>query len=381
MRNLAAILALLFISAAAAGEPPKPVQPELKPTLSVFKPAKDDDGLGENAVIGEAVPVPARAGEMRGAFASPEAAADYEIFLTRPQTGQVTVEYRFTWKGKPDALVVAHGIRIPFAFGPDARRTKVIVGAPGRPRGETWWVDQNDMWHIYWMLSDQKERWPLWRLGGITQESPDRFVIWKANRPDTPPLIVDRGLTAPGWLDVSDTDHGVTVVWEEMPKRAPCAIEVNYPAKEIDVWFHPPSSALAKAESLGYAPGKPITWKFTLAYHDDVFPATQARELTRPVYTELLRLIDEQKLWQYVAMNYLVPISGDLDTRIRQAIDTGIQPSEILANFDTGNAWRMQKMCTAVGKPYSKDHAANVKAVLDYCSSKIRKQDAETPRR
>ncbi len=287
----------------------------------------------------------------------------------------MVVTYTLTWKGKPETLVASHGIRIPFAFGANPRRAKVVAGAEGRPRGEIWWVDQNDMWHIYWMLSDQKERWPLWRLGGIVQESPDRYVIWKANRADTSPLVIDQGKASPGWLDVSDTDHGVTVIWDEMPKRAPCAITVNHPEKMIEVWFHPPSAQPRTAESLGYGknegPG-PIssTWTFTLVYHDDVFPATQKQEIPRDVYAELLRLVEEQKLWQYVATNYLVPVAGDLDARLRQAVDTGIQPSELLRYFDSGNTWKMQKLCAAVGARYTNDPAANVKAVLDYCSRK-----------
>jgi hypothetical protein len=367
MRTTALILSLLLATTIAAA-----AEPELQPALSLFKPAKDDDAIRENAAVGEVVPVPVKRGELKGEFASPDASADYEMVLTHPQPGQVGVEYRFTWKGKPDALIAAHGIRIPFAFGPDPKRTKVVVGAPGRSRGEIWWVDQNDQWHIYWMLSDQHERWPLWRLGGIAQESPDRFVIWKANRSDTPAMVLDQGQSAPGWLDVSDTDHGLTVIWDEMSKRSPCSLVVNHPAKAVEIWFHPPTSAPVTAESLGCAPGKTVSWKFTLAVHADVFPALRKQELTRPAYAQLLKLIDEQKLWQYVAMNYLVPISGDLDTRIRLAIDTGIQPSEILDAFDSGNTWRMQVLCKAVGAPYSKDHDANIKAVLDYCRGKAK---------
>ncbi len=383
MRTTALILLLLLAAVLVSA-----AEPDLQPSLAVFKPAKDDDAIRENAAVGEVVPVPVKRGETKGEFASPEAAADYEIILTHPQPSRTAVEYRLTWKGKPDALIASHGIRIPFAFGPDLKKAKVVVGAPGRPRGEVWWVDQNDMWHVYWMLSDRKERWPLWRLGGLLQESPDRFVIWKSNRADTPPMVLDQGLAAPGWVDVSDANHGLTVIWDEMPKRAPCAIEVKasvgqtflsvpngqarmpVPQGAIEVWFHPLSSAPATAESLGYAPGKAVSWKFTLVTHDDVFPAIRRQEVARPVYTQLLKLIDEQKLWQYVAMNYLVPIGGDLDARIRMAIDTGIQPSEILAYFDTGNTWKMQLLLKAVGAPYAKDHDANVKAVLDWCAAK-----------
>ena len=382
MNRMLTIIACLLSATLLPAQTPNTDPPDLRPTLSVFQPARDDDGLREHAAIGSVVEAPVKPAGLRGTFSSPDASGDYEIALGRPEAGRIEVTYSLTWKGKPDALIAAHGIRIPFAFGNNPRRAKVVVGAPGRPRGEVWWVDPNDMWHIYWMLSDQKERWPLWRLGGITQESPERFVIWKANRADTVPFVVDQGQTAPGWLDVSsygeegphaggplqERGHGVTVIWDEMPKRAPCAIEVNYPAKEIEVWFHPPSAAPARAESLGYVPGKPLTWKFSLVYHDDVFPATQKQEVSRAQYVELLRLIDEQKLWQYVAMNCLVPVAGDLDTRTRQAIDTGIQPSELLGNFDTGNTWRMQKLCGAVGARWSNDHAANAKAVLDWCA-------------
>ncbi len=55
---------------------------------------------------------------------------------------------------------------------------------------------------------------------------------------------------------------------------------------------------------------------------------------------------------------------------LRQAVDTGIQPSELLRYFDSGNTWKMQKLCAAVGARYTNDPAANVKAVLDYCSRK-----------
>jgi hypothetical protein len=138
----------------------------------------------------------------------------------------------------------------------------------------------------------------------------------------------------------------------------------------IEVWFHPASAGARTAESLGLVPGKPVTWTFALQYHDDVFPSTQKQERPREVVTELFRLIDEQKLWPFVAYNMQVPIAGDLDARIRQAIDTGVQPSEILRSFAAGNPWRMQKLCQAIGAPYSNDHEANARAVLEWCRLK-----------
>ena len=143
-----------------------------------------------------------------------------------------------------------------------------------------------------------------------------------------------------------------------MPKRAPCAITVDHAAKRIEVWFHPASAGARTAESLGLVPGKPVTWTFALQYHDDVFPSTQKQERPREVCVELFRLIDAQGLWAFIATNMQVPIAGDLDERIGKAIDTGVQPSEILRSFDAGSPWRMQKLCQAVGATYSNDRKA-----------------------
>ncbi len=379
MRRLAVILACLVAVTTLPAQPPEAPAPELRPALSIFLPAKDDDGLGEQAAVGEVVAVPVKASGLSGSFASREASGDYEMTLTHPEPQRVAVEFRFTWTGRPDALIAALGVRVPFDFGDDPRRLKVAVGSQGRPRGEVWWVDSNDMQHPGWMLADREERWPLWRLGGIFQDASDHYVVWKANRADTAPVVVDENRLAPGWLDVSGATRGVTVIWDEMPSRAPCAISVNWPARAIDVWFHPPAAGARRPESLGLLPGKPVTWKFTLAYHDDVFPAAHRPELAREAYAELLRLVDAQGLWAYVADNYRIRATppgprvpsgrgaGDLDERVRRAIDTGIAPSELLRAFDSGDAWRMKRLCAAVGATHSDDHAANVKAVLDWC--------------
>jgi hypothetical protein len=400
-----ALVTILAAGSVYAADAPKAsdVAAALEPFLQTVTPSRDDEGLPWQSVIGTltAAKITGKKSDAQsqtGKLESADAMIDYKLDVSPgPMKFEVTATLNYT--GKPDALVGSLGIRVPFKFGANARRVKLTAGNDSRPRPETWWVDQNDQWHVYWMLSDQSERWPLWRIGGIWQDSPEHYVIWKSNRADTSPLVVDRGKKCPGWIDVSDTDHGVTVLWEEMSSRAPTAVTVDHPSNAIDILFHPPMSGARAAKDAGLVPGKPLVFKFTLWYHDEVFPAMQKQELPREVYTEFLRLIDEQGLWQYVAYNYLVPMEGDqkiredrakeyghpiteknLDVRIRQAIDTGVQPSELLLYFDTGNTWKMQKLCAAIKAPYSaKDHEANVKAVLDFCAKRAEDRKAGKP--
>ena len=343
--------------------------------LHALKPNEDDEGLPEHAVTGEIIPArvdgrktPELGTVTRssaGRLVGPGMLSLFSLELSaKEDKARLDVKYTITFAGNPNTLIAAHGIRIPFAFSGNPRRTKIEAGTETRMMSEKWLVDQNGLWHLGWKLSDQKERWPLWRIGGIYQDAPGHYLIWKTNRADSAPLTVDEGEKCPGWIDVSDAGRGVTVVWKDMHRHAPCAVTVDYPAKMIVVYFHPPMSPARPAKDVGLVPGKQTTWKFTLHYHDDVVPATVKQELSREDYVELLRTLEEVKSWMIVANICEVPLEGDLDMRITRTLETGIQPSNLLRVL--GNGWRMRGLCARMGIPHNpKDIEANVTAILD----------------
>ncbi len=66
MRTAAATLICVFLAAALHAQTPAPETPDLRPTLAIFKPAKDDDGLAAHAAVGEVVTVPVKSDGLRG---------------------------------------------------------------------------------------------------------------------------------------------------------------------------------------------------------------------------------------------------------------------------------------------------------------------------
>ena len=92
MKRLLATLAALLVMTTLAPAPPQPETPELRPTLSVFRPAKNDEGAAEQAAVGEIVAANVTGDSRRGSFALGDASGDYEIILERGGAGRVLVE-------------------------------------------------------------------------------------------------------------------------------------------------------------------------------------------------------------------------------------------------------------------------------------------------
>ena len=268
--------------------------------------------------------VSATGGPVEGRFA-------ISISPSSKHTDGLAVKCEVELKG--DGLVAAVGLSLPIVMGEDLfwRKTTVGGGNPQRP-SETWRVDQNR----------GQRGWPKWQLGGLAVDGPGHYLTWKASQRDTPLLPMDQGESCPGWLDYSERDWGVTVLWEDMASHAPAGIWMEADAGVLTVYLRPPSATplrvTGKAE---------LAATFELAFHEGPYPVTFRPELSREKYKELLDAMAEGGRGSLLGTALRAFNCRDAD----ELIDSGIQPS--LAMSVEGQAGRrMKALCAKLGVPF-----------------------------
>ncbi|MFQ5811273.1 MAG: hypothetical protein ACE5JM_16775, partial [Armatimonadota bacterium] len=177
-------------------------------------------------------------------------------------------------------LIERLGLALPLSLGADARQIRTTCG--GARINDFWRVDQTDEHFPSYLLSDNYARWPRWRLGGVLQTSPTHYHVWKASRADTSPVITDQGATAPGWIDVSCNEWGVTARLLNPDRHTPWELFADGERGVLTIYLHPPHVPPAQASAGA------MTWRAELHFHDGPHPAGVPRELTDDQFRALL---------------------------------------------------------------------------------------------
>lgn len=81
--------------------------------------------------------------------------------------------------------------------------------------------------------------WPFWRLGGVIQDEPGSYTVWKATRENNAPLVMVEGKRAPGWMDISDDRRGVTFGVRDFWQLAPKELTASNETGRITVGLYP----------------------------------------------------------------------------------------------------------------------------------------------
>jgi len=166
-----------------------------------------------------------------------------------------------------DVFFKEYGIKIPVVLTGDKTQIKITCG--GERRYDWWYIDQSKIDSSFpkWLISDSVSRWPVWGIGGVYQDSPTHYKIWKTNKLDTYPLNTDEGSIAPGWIDIIDEkNNSGMLIWLENFKDNPKAITFNYYEKNLYIYFHTPYSLAIEAPSK-----KVLSYTIHFYFHDDEF--------------------------------------------------------------------------------------------------------------
>lgn len=279
---------------------------------------------------------------------------------TEKDSSRIQIAYRFEPADSRE-LLSSVGFTFLLALPEDLSKVRVWVKCEGRE--ERWWLNPNPvLWHHNWMLSDKRERWPIWRLGGLLCDSPYTYFVWKANRADTSPVVVEKGKKAPGVFDISWEEHGLTILWEEMQEQAPSAVELDGSSGLFRIYLHPPQARPVPLSSFGKR-----DCRLTLAFHQDIFPVTHKMELSRKAYAELIRAVIEAGLFNDISYHFRVRRDGTTEHKIRWAVDAGFQPSDVMEIMTLGNAWRLARLCQQLKIHFNRGNIPEtVRRVLDH---------------
>lgn len=246
----------------------------------------------------------------------------------------IDVTHTFIPEGEPGDLIAEWACRLPLVLRGAPTQIRVTVGNDHK-LPDVWRLDNTDEYYPSYLLSDLK-RWPRWRLGGLLVDSPAHYAIWKSNRADTSPIVTYEGTRAPGWLDVSDADWGVTVVFGgDIMAQAPKGISFDAESGELRVSLHPSESApLALMEraapGVALARGRPATVHFSLEFHDGRHPTRMPLELTDAQYRRLLESVKTYWALGGAMAQAGLNTAGTPDEKVDRLLRADMPPSGIL---------------------------------------------------
>lgn len=262
------------------------VSPASGAFLGALRPL--DDGYGRGlAVTGsvemaQVVVETATAGRSAGHYRLQDAQIPWETRIV-PVPGALRIEHVVELSRFPaSARLQSLGLSFPLRVGTERSQPEVAAGSlrhawqrelvvtiGGSARDEQYLVHQSSNAYQFgylpeipsWALSDDAERFPIWRLGGILQLDPATAWTWKAAGYDVPLLPVVRERAAAGWLDVHSrlAGAGVLVVMPGMAGRAPAQLAFDGGSGQVLIHAFPPqvpAMSLRKAGAVGRSPAE-----------------------------------------------------------------------------------------------------------------------------
>ncbi len=274
--------------------------------LTVLHP--EDDGFGRGLSVtgrleqAELIVQNASASKSIGTYKLAGASLPWETTIT--PTGQAfEITHTVDLSAFPTgARLQSLGLSFPFRLGTGqsqldvgAQRTRhqyqkgLVVTVGSTYRDEQWLVDQARGSHEQeyhkripsYSLSDKADRFPVWRFGGVLQQSATSAWIWKSAGYDVAPMITVREYAAAGWVDAYSRlqGQGVLVYMPDMAAAAPREIIFDGEIGAFRVYLFPPhvpamsltkaaAQGKSQAELWGLGPDKKITLSFMVFFHE-----------------------------------------------------------------------------------------------------------------
>jgi hypothetical protein len=250
-------------------------------------------------------------------------------------------------------LIERLGLALPLSLGDDPHQIRTTCG--GSRINDFWRVDQTDEHFPSYLLSDSYARWPRWRLGGVLQTSPTHYHVWKASRADTSPVITDQGATAPGWIDVSCNEWGVTAKLLNPDRHIPWELFADGERGVLTIYLHPPHVAPAEPE-----PGT-LTWRAELHFHEGPHPVGVPRELTDDQFRALLGTYPGAL---DIGLDGLGLRRGGTDEeKIERIILSNYQPSVFIRGLQ---GWQVRGICNELGLTYAENREDMVRLLIEH---------------
>lgn len=242
------------------------------------------------------------------------------------------------------SALAACGLRIPFNL--EAGGSDIHCCAPGAFRVEHWRLDQNDEQIPDWKNSDNRTRWPLWRINGMMSGSHGDYRIFKANRSDTSPLFVDEGVSQMHWFDVRHAGQvGCTVHLSDLPQ----------PGVQVSMAYHVDESALMiyLVPAMGKPfDGRPVRMAIDVIMHDGWQPPLLAHTLNQK---QLLMLLDDLDYAENIglfayrfALSKTHKVEGDKWKH--KIAHSGLRASQLLLSMEYRDG--LKRFCEKIGVDY-----------------------------
>ena len=276
-----------------------------------------------------------------------------------------------------DARIRAVGLALPLALGNDYNKVRTTVG--GEKLNDAWRVDQTDEVVYTMTVSDYLSRWPLWKLGGVLQDTPGHYRIWKASDWDTAPMPTLQGAAAPGWVEMTSGKWGVRISLPDMTTRAPRGIVVDGYTGTARVWFYPPqASPIALASSLDAAApsladrlkwqcGVPWTNTVSVRFHAGPHLRGFKREVSDAAFRAVLDALGETTVVR--TMSVLCLPGRTYDKAAASIIASDLTLRDFLKRAVGGR--RLRTVCLKLGCPYLRnDEAKTIDGVVEYLKDK-----------
>lgn len=246
--------------------------------------------------------------------------------------------------------VAAHSLALPLVVCEDEHLRMMGIG--GAARSELFRMDMNDEKHRGQSISAPRAHQPYWDIAGVEQ-LPGAYHGWKANHADTPAYPIECGDGAPGWLDYSELDWGITAKVASAAESAPWSMRVDARKGIFTISPRPASQPAVSGKTYGKR-----TFEVQLMVHEKSWPATVPCELDFELYRQLLDFLNAGKGYNnlsYCCQNLGISTQDaartpeqmkDIYTRV--IFKERMQPSVLMRPLYRGDGWRMSGIFQAV---------------------------------
>ncbi|MHC4716170.1 MAG: hypothetical protein ACYS5V_04315, partial [Planctomycetota bacterium] len=275
--------------------------------------------------------------------------------------------------------VRAAGLALPLVLGNDYHRVRTIVGA--EKLTDAWRVDQTDESAHTSTISDWFSRWPQWRLGGVCQDAPTHYFIWKASDWDVAAMTTLHGRKAPGWVEVNNGRRGIRIEMEEMAGNAPKAIVLDGHAGMALAYFYPPyvppvrlagsgdPAAPSLAQRLRWSRGAPWTNSVSVRFHGGPHVRGFTREIPDKAFRAALEALGERAVVGSVRA-VAVP-GGTFEECIRNILDSDVSFRTYVFRAVRGG-YRLRGLCRKFGSAYTQDFDRTLAGLIEALREKYK---------
>ncbi|HUW57245.1 MAG TPA: hypothetical protein VMZ92_11480, partial [Planctomycetota bacterium] len=257
--------------------------------------------------------------------------------------------------------VRALGLELPLTLGSDYCNVRTTVG--GGRLNDAWRVDQTDERIYTPTVSDYFSRWPLWKLGGVLQDAPTHYRIWKASDWDVAPMTTLEGNAAPGWVELNNRKHGIRIEMPDMAAKAPKEILVDAYAGTARVYFFPPHvppirlagsgdpRAPTLADRLNWRPGAPWTNTVSVKFHAGPHLRGFKRDLSDDAFRAVLQALGDPTVPR--SMSAFALPGGSFEECVQNLLDSDLTVREYVRRA-VGDGYRLPRLCQGVGSKYTR---------------------------